>query len=63
MAVFSIRATGERGGIGYGGAESERCGCCDAKRETGARTIRGLELAKKPERLYTLRQLHKEVFG
>ena len=33
------------------------------KRETGARTMRGLELAKKPERLYTLRQLHKEVFG
>ena len=33
------------------------------KRKTGARTLRGLELAKKPDRLYALRQLQKEAVG
>lgn len=33
-----------------------------AKRKTGARLLRGLELAKKPDRLYSLRQLQKNVF-
>jgi REP element-mobilizing transposase RayT len=32
-------------------------------RTTGARHLRGLELLKKPERLYALRQLQKQVVG
>ena len=32
-------------------------------RKTGARPLRGLEVAKRPSRLYNLRQLQKGVFG
>lgn len=34
-----------------------------ARRTSGARPLRGLELAPKPERLYNLRQLQRGVFG
>ena len=33
------------------------------KRRTGARSLRGLELRRKPERLYAMRQLQKEPVG
>jgi hypothetical protein len=34
-----------------------------AKRTSGARPLRGLEVVPKPERLYNLRQLQRRVFG
>jgi hypothetical protein len=35
----------------------------DEKRKTGARPLRGLELAPMADRLFNLRQLQKDVFG